>query len=109
MSFDRAAQCLAELGHPHRLLVFRLLVQAAEVGMPVGAIQQRLGIPKSTLAHHLAQLMACGLMTQHREGRVQRCRIDIAAAQALRRFFVQDCCDGLPDLPELQDLPERVA
>lgn len=104
MSFETAARCLADLGHPHRLLVFRLLVQAGEAGMPVGAIQRRLGIPKSTLAHHLAQLMASGLMTQSREGRVQRCRINAAAANALLRFFVVDCCDGLPDLNALRAL-----
>jgi DNA-binding transcriptional ArsR family regulator len=104
MAFEDAAQCLAELGHPHRLQIFRLLIKAGEAGLPVGAIQLSLGIPKSTLAHHLAQLVAVGLVTQTREGRVQRCRVDAVRGRALLRFLVDDCCEGLPDLAELQRL-----
>src|ERR1700734_2467428 len=32
MPFDEAARCLAELGHPHRLQVFHLLIQAGDAG-----------------------------------------------------------------------------
>jgi DNA-binding transcriptional ArsR family regulator len=104
LAFDEAARCLAELGHPHRLQIFRLLIRAGEKGLPVGAIQAVLGIPKSTLAHHIAQLVAAGLMTQSREGRVQRCRVDAVRGQSLLTFLVGDCCEGLPDLAELQRL-----
>jgi ArsR family transcriptional regulator len=103
LTFEDAARCLAELGHPHRLQIFRVLIQAGEDGLPVGAIQQALGVPKSTLAHHIAQLVAAGLMTQSREGRIQRCRVDAVRGQALLNFLISDCCDGLPDLAELQD------
>ena len=104
LTFEDAARCLAELGHPHRLQIFRVLIKAGEGGLPVGAIQQALDIPKSTLAHHIAQLVAAGLMTQSREGRVQRCRVDAIRGQALLNFLVSDCCDGLPDLAELQGM-----
>jgi ArsR family transcriptional regulator, arsenate/arsenite/antimonite-responsive transcriptional repressor len=104
LAFDEAAHCLAELGHPHRLQIFRLLIRAGEKGLPVGAIQSELGIPKSTLAHHIAQLVAAGLMTQSREGRIQRCRVDAVRGQSLLTFLVGDCCEGLPDLAELQRL-----
>jgi ArsR family transcriptional regulator len=104
MAFEDAARCLAELGHPHRLQIFHLLIKAGGEGMAVGTIQQGLGIPKSTLAHHLAQLVAAGLMTQTREGRVQRCRVDAVRGRALLQFLVADCCEGLPDLAELQRL-----
>jgi DNA-binding transcriptional ArsR family regulator len=104
LAFDEAARCLAELGHPHRLQIFRLLIRAGEKGLPVGAIQAELAIPKSTLAHHIAQLVAAGLMTQRREGRVQRCRVDAVRGQSLLTFLVGDCCEGLPDLAELQRL-----
>jgi ArsR family transcriptional regulator, arsenate/arsenite/antimonite-responsive transcriptional repressor len=102
MVFDEAARCLAELGHPHRLQIFRLLIKAGEQGLPVGAIQSALGIPKSTLAHHIAQLVSAGLMTQSREGRVQRCRVDAVRGQGLLKFLIADCCEGLPELAELQ-------
>lgn len=102
--FEDAARCLAELGHPHRLQIFRLLIKAGAKGLPVGVIQNELGIPKSTLAHHIAQLVAAGLMTQSREGRIQRCRVDAIRGQDLLAFLVSDCCEGLPDLAELQRL-----
>jgi DNA-binding transcriptional ArsR family regulator len=101
ITFDEAARCLAELGHPHRLQVFRLLIRAGERGLSVGEIQEALQVPKSTLAHHVAQLVSAGLMTQQREGRVQRCRIDARRSRLLLKFLVMDCCDGLPDLAEL--------
>jgi len=101
LAFDDAARCMAELGHPHRLQIFQLLIRAGETGLAVGEIQRELGIPKSTLAHHLAQLLAAGLMTQDREGRVQRCRIAAVRARALVTFFVSDCCEGLPGLAKL--------
>lgn len=104
LTFEDAARCLAELGHAHRLQIFRVLIKAGDHGLTVGAIQQELGIPKSTLAHHIAQLVAAGLMIQSREGRIQRCRVDAVRGQALLKFLIADCCDGLPDLAELQSL-----
>jgi ArsR family transcriptional regulator len=104
-AFNEAASCLAELGHPSRLQAFRLLVQAGESGLPVGEIQRRLAVPKSTLAHHIAQLVAAGLVTQTREGRVQRCRIEPDRARALLRFLVTECCDGLPGIGDLDTGP----
>jgi DNA-binding transcriptional ArsR family regulator len=101
MAFDEAARCLAELGHPHRLQVFHLLIRAGDAGLSVGEIQGALGIPKSTLAHHIAQLVSAGLMTQRREGRVQRCQVDAEKSKQLLKFLVSDCCEGLPDLAEL--------
>jgi DNA-binding transcriptional ArsR family regulator len=107
LAFEDAARCLAELGHPHRLQIFRLLIKAGEVGLSVGEIQSRLEIPKSTLAHHIAQLVSAGLMTQVREGRIQRCRVDALRGRGLLQFLVDDCCEGLPELAELQRLSSR--
>jgi len=76
LAFDEAARCLAELGHPHRLHVFHLLIRAGDAGLSVGEIQSVLGIPKSTLAHHISALVSAGLMAQRREGRIQRCKVD---------------------------------
>ena len=96
LRFEDAARCLAELGHPHRLQIFNRLVQAGEIGCPVGEVQAELGIPKSTLSHHLAQLVAIGLITQTREGRVLRCRIDMDRTRLVQQFLNR-CCEGLPE------------
>jgi ArsR family transcriptional regulator, arsenate/arsenite/antimonite-responsive transcriptional repressor len=101
MAFDEAARCLAELGHPHRLQVFHQLIQAGDAGLSVSQIQGALRIPKSTLAHHISALVSAGLMTQNREGRVQRCKVDMEKSRKLLKFLVSDCCDGLPDLEQL--------
>jgi ArsR family transcriptional regulator len=100
LSFADAARCLADLGHPQRLEAFRLLVQAGETGLSVGDVERALKIPRSTLAHHLAQLVTSGLVTQTREGRVQRCRVAARRTRALLSVL-GDCCEGLPDLPDL--------
>jgi len=96
MELETAAKRLAELGHPLRLSVVRLLVQAGPAGLAVKDIQTRVGIPPSTLSHHLAHLLAAGLISQTREGRVLRCRADYPALQEMLAFLWRDCCAGLP-------------
>ena len=73
MELDQAARCLEKLGNPTRLAIFRLLVKAGDQGLPVGQIQSHLGVPASTLSHHVAHLVNVGLVDQSREGRVLRC------------------------------------
>ncbi len=96
LAFEDAARCLAELGHPHRLQIFNDLVKAGAAGRSVSEIQAKLGIPKSTLSHHIAQLVAVGLMTQSREGRVLRCRFDPDRTRSMQSFL-NHCCEGLPE------------
>ncbi len=98
MAFADAARCLAELGHPHRLQAFQLLVKSGQTGLSVGEIERQLKIPRSTLAHHLAQLVGVGLVSQTREGRVRRCRVEPARTRGLLQAL-GDCCEGLPDMP----------
>lgn len=90
-----AALCLAELGNPARLEAYRALVAAGPEGLSVGEIREKLGIPDSTLTHHLGHLRHAGLITQEREGRVLRCRADFARMDALMRFLVAECCRGV--------------
>ncbi len=93
--FSEAAACLAELGHPHRLQIFNILSRAGEAGLKVGDLQASLGLPKSTLSHHLGELVSKRLITQTREGRVLRCRIDAERALMIKDFMTR-CCEGLP-------------
>ncbi|HXT08712.1 MAG TPA: metalloregulator ArsR/SmtB family transcription factor [Roseiarcus sp.] len=93
--FSEAAECLAQLGHPHRLRIFNLLVQAGGAGLKVGEIQEALALPKSTVSHHLAELASVRLISQTREGRVIRCRIEVDRALNIKEFMNR-CCDGLP-------------
>jgi ArsR family transcriptional regulator len=86
------ANRLEALGNPTRLALYRALVRAGHAGAPVGRLQEEIGIPASTLSHHLAKLCACGLVGQTREGTVLRCRANFEVMNALVGFLVNECC-----------------
>jgi DNA-binding transcriptional ArsR family regulator len=95
-----AATALAALGHEARLRVFRLLVRAGPEGAAMGEIGRLLGIPPSTLAHHLGALVAAGLVLQEKRGRETRSRADFAAMRTLLGYVEAECCAGLACAPE---------
>src|SRR5690625_2797077 len=97
MDHDAVAASLAELGNSHRLAIFRFLVKAGHQGATVGAIQTALGIPASTLSHHLARMVKVGLIHQEKQGRSLICIPDYAHLQGLIDFLQEECCIGLPD------------
>lgn len=94
MELDDAARRLEALGHPTRLAIFRLLVRAGPDGLAVNAVQRDLGIPGSTLSHHLARLMSVGLMTRERHGATLVCRANYEAMNGLIAFLTEECCAG---------------
>ena len=53
MQLEEAAQGFAAVGSEPRLEVLLALVKAGHQGLSIGTIGERLGIPLSTLAHHL--------------------------------------------------------
>ena len=59
----------AAVGSEPRLEVLLTLVRAGHDGLTVGEIQERVGLPASTLAHHLRFLAAGGLIQQQKQGR----------------------------------------
>jgi DNA-binding transcriptional ArsR family regulator len=87
-----AAQGFAAAGSTARLLVLRALVRAGPGGLPVSEIQERLGIPASTLAHHLRCLAAAGLILQERSGRQLLSRANYERISALADFLLYACC-----------------
>lgn len=86
------ANRLEALGNPTRLAIYRALVRAGRAGTPVGKLQDAIGIPASTLSHHLAKLCACGLAGQTREGTVLRCRAHYDVMEQLVAFLAAECC-----------------
>jgi len=89
------ARALAALGHEARLAIYRLLVRAGEQGLNVGQIAQHLGLPASTLAHHLSTLVAAGLVIQERQGREVVNRADYDAMRRTVGFLTDKCCTGV--------------
>ena len=87
-----ASACLEALGQPTRLDVFRLLVKAGERGLPFGEIQERTGVPASTLSHHLATLARAGVISQTKQGRQNYSAADFETMHALVAFLTAECC-----------------
>ena len=92
--FDRMVTSLKALAHPVRLSILRLIVQGPEAGTPAGEIQDQVGIPASTLSHHLACLSEGGLVQVEREGTFLRYRADFRTLRALTDYLWKDCCAG---------------
>ena len=95
MEIDQAALCLEKLGHPTRLEIVRLLVRAGPEGLPVGDVRKHLGIPASTLSHHILHLTSAGLVRQQREGRVLRCTPNFQLMEELIGMLTEECCAGV--------------
>jgi len=93
-----AVDALGALAHETRLAVFRMLVIAGPEGIVAGAIAERLGVPPSTMSHHLATLERAGLVQSARESRLIRYRADYPGMRRLLTFLMQDCCGGAPEM-----------
>ncbi len=91
---EQNANRFMALGNPIRLSILRLLVQGHESGTPAGAIQERIGIPASTLSHHLACLAETGLVSVEREGTTLRYRPNFSTLQKLTGYLWENCCQG---------------
>lgn len=107
MQIEIAAKKLAELGHSTRLEIFRYLVRGGRNGVPVGEIQSALGVPGSTLSHHITRLVSVGLVMQRREGRTLYCLPQYEELDGLIEFLKDECCvnecatgSGLIDVPK---------
>lgn len=92
MENARYADMFAALGAEPRLAIVRLLLSAHPDGMPVGDIQADLGIPNSTLSHHLEKLKHEGLVTVERDRQFLIYRADNESLRDLLRFLYAECC-----------------
>lgn len=91
---ERHAEQLSALGHPVRLRVLRFVVQAGPEGAAAGDIQARVGLPASTLSHHLKRLVDAGLLSTRSEGTFHYYAADYPALQTLTTYLWEDCCRG---------------
>lgn len=91
-----ALDCLNSLAHGHRLTLFRLLVQAGDVGMAVGELAGATGMAGATLTNHLNILRRAGMVSDERRGRTIQCRANYPQMNALLAFLTENCCARSP-------------
>jgi ArsR family transcriptional regulator len=87
----RYASRFTALTHEVRLRILARLRKAHPDGMVVGEIQQEIGVPASTLSHHLEVLLQEGLIQQRREGRYLRSFTDEQGIKELVHFLETEC------------------
>jgi DNA-binding transcriptional ArsR family regulator len=88
----RYADMLGALGTEPRLRIVRLLLQSHPEGLVVGEIGAELGIPPSTLSHHLDKLKNEGLVGVRRESTFLRYSANTTALQEIVAFLFAECC-----------------
>ena len=92
MKTEIAAKIFKELGHPIRLSIYKSVVKAGYQGTAVGRLQGQLGIPGSTLSHHISSLASAGLISQRREGRTLYCVAEYQCLEGVIGFLQDECC-----------------
>ena len=88
----RSAERFSALGAEPRLEILRLLLAAHPTGMVAGDLQEELGIPASTLSHHLEKLKQVGLVRVRRESTYLWYSADTAALGEVMNFLYEECC-----------------
>lgn len=88
----RYADMFSAMGTEPRLAIMRLLLSAHPEGMVVNEIGAELGIPPSTLSHHLDKLKNEELVTVRREGTYLRYAANAEVLRELLAFLYAECC-----------------
>ncbi len=88
----RYADMFAAISTEARLRIMRLLLSAHPGGMIVGDIQNELGIPNSTLSHHLEKLRNEDLVRVRRNGTFLWYTANTEVLQEILSFLYSECC-----------------
>ena len=88
----RYAEMFAAMGNESRLRIVQLLLIGHPEGLVAGEIQEELGIPNSTLSHHLEKLKAENLVSARRDGTFLHYTANTEALAELLQFLYAECC-----------------
>jgi ArsR family transcriptional regulator len=86
------ADMFSAMGTEARLRIMQLLLSAHPDGLVVGEIASELGIPNSTLSHHLEKLKNEDLVTVRREGTFLWYSANTESLKELLGFLYAECC-----------------
>ena len=88
----RFADMFSAMGTEARLRIMQLLLSAHPDGLVVGEIQSELGIPNSTLSHHLEKLKNEDLVRVRRDSTFLWYTANTEVLQDLLGFLYAECC-----------------
>jgi ArsR family transcriptional regulator, arsenate/arsenite/antimonite-responsive transcriptional repressor len=88
----RFADMFSAMGTGPRLRIMRVLLSAHPDGMIVGDIGAEVGIPASTLSHHLEKLKNEDLVKVRRAGTYLWYSVNAEVLQELLSFLYAECC-----------------
>jgi ArsR family transcriptional regulator, arsenate/arsenite/antimonite-responsive transcriptional repressor len=86
------ADMFTAIGTEPRLRIMQLLLSAHPNGLVVGEIQSELGIPNSTLSHHLDKLKNEELVKVRRESTFLWYAANTDVLSELLGFLYSECC-----------------
>ena len=86
------ADMFTAIGTEPRLRIMQLLLSAHPEGLVVGEIQSELGIPNSTLSHHLEKLKNEDLVKVRRESTFLWYTANTQVLEELLGFLYAECC-----------------
>jgi DNA-binding transcriptional ArsR family regulator len=86
------ADMFTAMGTEPRLRIMQLLLSAHPDGLVVGEIQSELGIPNSTLSHHLEKLKNEDLVKVRRDSTFLWYTANTHALEELLGFLYAECC-----------------
>ena len=87
-----ASDAFAALGHESRLAILRFLVECGSEGADASTLSAELGIPWTTLSHHLDHLKRSGLVEAEKQGRRVVHTASFRTVKSLSTFLLQNCC-----------------
>jgi DNA-binding transcriptional ArsR family regulator len=91
-AITRFADMFSAMGTIPRLRIMRVLLSVHPDGMVVNEIGSELGIPASTLSHHLEKLRNEDLVKVRREGTYLWYSANTDTLQQLLGFLYAECC-----------------
>jgi DNA-binding transcriptional ArsR family regulator len=86
------ADMFTAMGTEPRLRIMQLLLSAHPEGLVVGEIQSELGIPSSTLSHHLEKLKNEELVNVRRKSTFLWYTANTEVLEELLGFLYAECC-----------------
>ncbi len=88
------ASSFSALSHPLRVRIFGYLLTCQPRPVAFGVLSRELGVPASTLAHHLREMEAGRVVTRRAAGRRTLFAPDLAHLQRVLSDFLETCCAG---------------